>query len=169
MAVSLNTALGAFPITALAGTSYVPLAGGTMTGALTLPAGCCWHAFADVHGGGSDDRALNVAFNDEALATGATRGYIMVPSAAGVSTASRPTSRLGRRPIVLTRRTRKSALYRRRWVWTAALAMIELTSKLTPDTCEPPAREPRRHDQRARPSEPGNQAAGRRADGTARN
>ena len=39
MAVSLNTALGAFPITALAGTSYVPLAGGTMTGALTLPAG----------------------------------------------------------------------------------------------------------------------------------
>ena len=28
----------------------------------------------------------NVAFNDEALATGATRGYIMVPSAAGVST-----------------------------------------------------------------------------------
>jgi len=35
MAVSLNTALGAFPITALAGTAYVPLAGGTMTGPLT--------------------------------------------------------------------------------------------------------------------------------------
>ena len=39
MAVSLNTALGAFPITALAGTSYVPLAGGTMTGALTIASG----------------------------------------------------------------------------------------------------------------------------------
>ncbi len=39
MAVSLNTALGAFPITALAGTAYVPLAGGTMTGALTIASG----------------------------------------------------------------------------------------------------------------------------------
>ncbi len=39
MAVSLNTALGAFPITALAGTAYVPLAGGTMTGALTVASG----------------------------------------------------------------------------------------------------------------------------------
>lgn len=36
MAVSLNTALGAFPITALAGTGYVPLAGGTMTGRILL-------------------------------------------------------------------------------------------------------------------------------------
>jgi len=36
MAVSLNTALGAYPITALAGTSYVPLAGGTMTGRILL-------------------------------------------------------------------------------------------------------------------------------------
>lgn len=39
MAVSLNTALGAYPIAALAGTNYVPLAGGTMTGALTIASG----------------------------------------------------------------------------------------------------------------------------------
>ena len=54
MAVSLNTALGAYPITALAGTNYVPLAGGTMTGALTLPAGTVSAPALQFTGGGSN-------------------------------------------------------------------------------------------------------------------
>ena len=247
MAVSLNTALGAFPITALAGTSYVPLAGGTMTGALTLPAGTVsapsllftgsaattgiyshapntvaisilgtrrlymddvggvvftntsftsgglfttagniriadastlgWSSTVDptatqdvilrrdaaatlAQRSGTTQQTLrvyrsytdasnysrlaatwntstallmaeglgtgtdgNVAFNDAALATGATLGYIMVPSAAGVSTGVPADIPTGQTPIVFDSTNKKIGAYTGgAWVWTAALS-----------------------------------------------
>ena len=65
----------------------------------------------------------NVAFNDEALATGATRGYIMVPSAAGVSTGVPADIPAGQTPIVFDSTNKKIGAYTGgAWVWTAALA-----------------------------------------------
>ncbi len=259
MAVSLNTALGAFPITALAGTGYVPLAGGTMTGALTIASGTLtasapalaitqtWNnaavAFSSLsfnitrvaenglstflsattsagaylyfyanggvwlgsssagnyidttgvsvgsgltlgfsstaNGSGIFDVALrrdaaatlaqrngtnaqtmrvyrsytdasnysrfthswntstallmaeglgtgtdgNIAFNDAALATGATLGYIMVPSAAGISTGVPADIPTGHPPIVFDSTNKKIGAYTGgAWVWTAALS-----------------------------------------------
>ena len=65
----------------------------------------------------------NVAFNDEALATGATRGYIMVPSAAGVSTGVPADIPTGQTPIVFDSTNKKIGAYTGgAWVWTAALS-----------------------------------------------
>jgi len=261
MAVSLNTALGAYPIAALAGTNYVPLAGGTMTGALTIASGTLtasapalsitqtWTTGAAFTGAvmnitdtsstsgsllvdlqiasvskfsvtkaglvtaqnfvspnfrvaigdsydlrigstsaliwcvgnitaaadlflyrdaaatlaqrnGTNAQTLrvyrsytdasnysrfthswntstallmaeglgtgtdgNVAFNDEELATGATRGYIMVPSAAGVSTGRPADIPTGQTPIVFDSTNKKIGAYTGGdWVWTEALS-----------------------------------------------
>ena len=65
----------------------------------------------------------NVAFNDAALATGATLGYIMVPSAAGVSTGVPADIPTGQTPIVFDSTNKKIGAYTGgAWVWTAALA-----------------------------------------------
>ena len=65
----------------------------------------------------------NVAFNDAALATGATLGYIMVPSAAGVSTSVPANTPTGQTPIVFDSTNKKIGAYTGgAWVWTAALA-----------------------------------------------
>lgn len=71
-------------------------------------------------GTGSDG---NIAFNDAALATGATLGYIMVPSAAGVSTGVPADIPTGQTPIVFDSTNKKIGAYTGgAWVWTAALA-----------------------------------------------
>jgi hypothetical protein len=65
----------------------------------------------------------NIAFNDAALATGATLGYIMVPSAAGVSTGVPADIPTGQTPIVFDSTNKKIGAYTGgAWVWTAALA-----------------------------------------------
>ena len=65
----------------------------------------------------------NVAFNDAALATGATLGYIMVPSAAGVSTGVPADIPTGQTPIVFDSTNKKIGAYTGgAWVWTAALS-----------------------------------------------
>jgi hypothetical protein len=65
----------------------------------------------------------NIAFNDAALATGATLGYIMVPSAAGVSTGRPADIPTGQTPIVFDSTNKKIGAYTGgAWVWTAALA-----------------------------------------------
>ncbi len=65
----------------------------------------------------------NVAFNDAALATGATLGYIMVPSAAGISTGVPADIPAGQTPIVFDSTNKKIGAYTGgAWVWTAALA-----------------------------------------------
>ena len=64
----------------------------------------------------------NIAFNDAALATGATLGYIMVPSAAGVSTGVPADIPTGQTPIVFDSTNKKIGAYTGgAWVWTAAL------------------------------------------------
>jgi len=71
-------------------------------------------------GTGSDG---NIAFNDAALATGATLGYIMVPSAAGVSTGVPADIPTGQTPIVFDSTNKKIGAYTGgAWVWTAELA-----------------------------------------------
>ena len=65
----------------------------------------------------------NIAFNDAALATGATLGYIMVPSAAGVSTGVPADIPTGQTPIVFDSTNKKIGAYTGgAWVWTAALS-----------------------------------------------
>ncbi len=65
----------------------------------------------------------NIAFNDAALATGARLGYIMVPSAAGVSTGVPADIPTGQTPIVFDSTNKKIGAYTGgAWVWTEALA-----------------------------------------------
>ena len=87
MAVSLNTALGAFPITALAGTSYVPLAGGTMTGALTLPAGATGTPSLMFTGAGATTGLYSTGANDISFAVnGSRRAYFSTSSFTSLGT-----------------------------------------------------------------------------------
>jgi hypothetical protein len=227
MAVTVDNTKGAYTIPALSGSGYVPIGGGTMTGALTLPAGAVgapalmftgagattgfyssgadtvscaiagaqklyitgggmyvptnlgvydnnsalifgtsldvklyrdaaatlalrngtnaqtlrvYRSYTDganysrfTHGWNTSTALLmaeglgtgtdgNIAFNDAALATGATLGYIMVPSAAGVSTGVPADIPTGQTPIVFDSTNKKIGAYTGgAWVWTAAL------------------------------------------------
>ncbi len=74
MAVTVDATKGAYIIPALAGSGYVPLAGGTMTGALTLPAGAVGTPSLMFTGAGattglysSEANVISIAINNSPL------------------------------------------------------------------------------------------------------
>lgn len=76
MAVTVDAKKGAYIIPALAGSGYVPLTGGTMTGALTLPAGAVGTPSLMFTGAGATTGIYSAGSNDISFAVnGSRRGY----------------------------------------------------------------------------------------------
>jgi hypothetical protein len=71
--------------------------------------------------GGGTGADGSVAFNDAALATDATRGFIMIPSCAGAPTGTPADIPTGQIPIVFDSTNNKLYVYDGGWLSTAAL------------------------------------------------